>query len=90
MAKPNGPNMTLLGPPSVIKVQGDDGDDNGHRLIHDIIIPPELDLPQCMFPDDIQTYFDCQDSTSYGEVDDAMFSELNSFIPSMFQCDFTV
>lgn len=52
--------------------------------------PPELDLPQCMFPDDIQTYFDCQDSTSYGEVDDAMFSELNSFIPSMFQCDFTV
>lgn len=52
--------------------------------------PPELDLPQCMFPDDIQTYFDCQDSTSYGEVDDAMFNELNSFIPSMFQCDFTV
>ncbi|XP_024197176.1 AP2-like ethylene-responsive transcription factor At1g16060 [Rosa chinensis] len=50
------------------------------------------ELPQCTFPDDIQTYFDCQDSTSYGDGDgdDAMFSELNSYIPSMFQCDFTV
>nr|XP_011462646.1 PREDICTED: AP2-like ethylene-responsive transcription factor At1g16060 [Fragaria vesca subsp. vesca] len=48
------------------------------------------ELHQCTFPDDIQTYFDCQDSTSYGDGDDAMFNELNSFIPSMFQCDFTV
>ncbi|XP_021822580.1 AP2-like ethylene-responsive transcription factor At1g16060 [Prunus avium] len=50
---------------------------------------PELDTPQCTFPDDIQTYFDCQESSSYGEGDDLIFSELNSFMPTMFQCDFT-
>ncbi|XP_034700371.1 AP2-like ethylene-responsive transcription factor At1g16060 [Vitis riparia] len=51
--------------------------------------PPESELPRCSFPDDIQTYFECQDSGSYEEGDDVIFSELNSFIPPMFQCDFS-
>ncbi|XWS73133.1 hypothetical protein CRYUN_Cryun02cG0099100 [Craigia yunnanensis] len=42
---------------------------------------------QCNFPEDIQTYFECQDSSSYGDGDDIIFGELNSFIPPMFQCD---
>lgn len=50
---------------------------------------PEPDLPRCSFPDDIQTYFECQDSGSYEEGDDAIFSELSSFVPPMFQCDFS-
>ncbi|KAJ7955684.1 AP2-like ethylene-responsive transcription factor [Quillaja saponaria] len=49
---------------------------------------PESDLPQCTFPDEIQTYFGCDDSSSYGEGDDIIFGELNSFVPPMFQCDF--
>ena len=50
---------------------------------------PEPDLPRCSFPDDIQTYFECQDSGSYEEGDDVIFSELSSFIPPMFHCDFS-
>ncbi|XP_061355275.1 AP2-like ethylene-responsive transcription factor At1g16060 [Gastrolobium bilobum] len=50
--------------------------------------PPESELPPCTFPDDIQTYFECEDSNRYGEGDDdIMFSELNSFVPPMFHCD---
>ncbi|KAK7327763.1 hypothetical protein VNO77_21854 [Canavalia gladiata] len=49
--------------------------------------PPESELPLCTFPDDIQTYFECEDSSRYGEGDDIMFSELNSFMPPMFHCD---
>ncbi|KAH7546100.1 hypothetical protein FEM48_Zijuj01G0164800 [Ziziphus jujuba var. spinosa] len=53
------------------------------------VSPPESDPPQCTFPDDIQTYFDCQDSSSYGDHgDDIIFGELNSLMPPMFQCDF--
>ncbi|KAG8501204.1 hypothetical protein CXB51_003329 [Gossypium anomalum] len=42
---------------------------------------------RCDFPEDIQTYFECQDSSCYGNGDDLIFGELNSFGPSMFQCD---
>ncbi|KAI4344332.1 hypothetical protein L6164_011570 [Bauhinia variegata] len=55
----------------------------------DLSPPPESELPQCSFPDDIQTYFECEDSSNgYGEEDDIIFSELNSFVPPMFQCEF--
>ncbi|KAL5547601.1 hypothetical protein UlMin_002832 [Ulmus minor] len=54
--------------------------------------PPVMELgpPQSTFPDDVQTYFDnCQESSSYEDIgDDAIFGELNSFVPHMFQCDF--
>lgn len=50
--------------------------------------PAELDAPACSFPEDVQTYFECQDSSSYGEEDDMIFGDLNSFVPQMFQCDF--
>ncbi|KAF3452910.1 hypothetical protein FNV43_RR03343 [Rhamnella rubrinervis] len=51
--------------------------------------PPEsLEPPQCTFPDDIQTYFDCQETSSYENGDDTIFGELNPFMPPMFQCDF--
>lgn len=51
--------------------------------------PPESsEPPQCTFPDDIQTYFDCQEISSYGNGDDIIFGELNSLMPPMFQCDF--
>lgn len=45
---------------------------------------PELDPAPCAnIPDDIQTYFECQDSDSYGgtDADDVFFNELNSFMP---------
>lgn len=41
--------------------------------------PPESDPPRSSFPDDIQTYFDCQDSGSYTEGVDSLFADLNSF-----------
>ncbi|RDX92734.1 AP2-like ethylene-responsive transcription factor, partial [Mucuna pruriens] len=49
--------------------------------------PPESELPPCTFPDDIQTYFECEDSNRYGEGDHIMISELNSFVPPIFHCD---
>ncbi|XWS70880.1 hypothetical protein CRYUN_Cryun03dG0087000 [Craigia yunnanensis] len=42
---------------------------------------------QCSFLEDIQTCFECQDPSSYGDDDDIIFGELNSFMPPMFQCD---
>ncbi|KAF8389261.1 hypothetical protein HHK36_025954 [Tetracentron sinense] len=48
---------------------------------------PESDPPRCSFPDDIQTYFECQDSGSYVEGDDVIFGDLNSFISPIFQCE---
>lgn len=50
---------------------------------------PESEIGlQCRFPDDIQTYFECEDSNSNGEGDGhIMFSELNSFVPPLFHCD---
>lgn len=53
--------------------------------------PPlmEPDPLQCSFPEDIQTYFGCQDSSSYGEgEDEGLFGELNSLVPPIFQSDF--
>ncbi|XP_050225802.1 AP2-like ethylene-responsive transcription factor At1g16060 [Mercurialis annua] len=51
--------------------------------------PPELEQPQSRFPEDIQTFFECQDSSSYGDgSNDMIFGDLNSFVPQMFQCDF--
>lgn len=49
--------------------------------------PPESDPPRSSFPDDIQTYFDCQNSGSFVEEDDIIFGDLNSFSSSMFQCE---
>ncbi|OMO73902.1 hypothetical protein COLO4_26786 [Corchorus olitorius] len=48
--------------------------------------PPEPDVRRRSFPDDIQTYFDCQDSSSYTETDD-IFGDLNSFATPMFHCE---
>lgn len=47
----------------------------------------EPDLPRRSFPDDIQTYFDCQDLNSYAEGDDIIFGELNSFASPVFHCE---
>ncbi|KAM7252586.1 hypothetical protein ACFE04_008095 [Oxalis oulophora] len=49
---------------------------------------------QCTFPDDIQTYFECQDnsysSSTFGEGgdDNIFFGDLNSFVPPNFHCQF--
>ncbi|KAF9617905.1 hypothetical protein IFM89_039124 [Coptis chinensis] len=51
------------------------------------LTPLESDLPRCTFPEDIQTYFECQDSGSYAQGDDVMFGDLNSFSSEMFQCE---
>ncbi|MED6123298.1 hypothetical protein PIB30_047768 [Stylosanthes scabra] len=50
--------------------------------------PAECDeLPQCNFPEDIQTYFEYEDSNKYeGGDHDTLFNELHSFVP-MFHCD---
>uniref|UniRef100_A0A5B7AQG4 AP2/ERF domain-containing protein n=1 Tax=Davidia involucrata TaxID=16924 RepID=A0A5B7AQG4_DAVIN len=55
------------------------------------LTPPESDPPRRSFPDDIQTYFDCQDSSScYTEADDLIFGDLNSFASPMFQFELDV
>uniref|UniRef100_B9IM93 AP2/ERF domain-containing protein n=1 Tax=Populus trichocarpa TaxID=3694 RepID=B9IM93_POPTR len=51
--------------------------------------PSGLDPTPCSFLEDVQTYFDCLDSSNYGDQgDDMIFGDLNSFVPPMFQCDF--
>lgn len=49
--------------------------------------PDQLDLPRRIFPDDIQTYFDCQDSSKYTEDEDIIFGGLNLFATPMFHCE---
>ena len=55
-------------------------------------LPAEtLEPLQSTFPDDVRTYFDnhqCQDSSSFVDGEDGIFSELNSFMQPMFPCDF--
>lgn len=52
--------------------------------------PPESEPPRRSFPEDIQTYFDCHDSTSFTEGDDILFGDLgNTFasVPNNFHCE---
>ncbi|XP_060205297.1 AP2-like ethylene-responsive transcription factor At1g16060 [Lycium barbarum] len=49
--------------------------------------PAEPDRPRRSFPDDIQTYFDCQESSSFVEEYDVIFGDLDSFALPMFQCE---
>ncbi|KAJ6703031.1 AP2-LIKE ETHYLENE-RESPONSIVE TRANSCRIPTION FACTOR-RELATED [Salix viminalis] len=51
--------------------------------------PPESDRdpPRRSFPDDIQTFFDCQDSGSYADGDDIIFGDLHSFASPIFHCE---
>ncbi|MCD7446063.1 hypothetical protein HAX54_031546 [Datura stramonium] len=49
--------------------------------------PPEPDRPRRSFPDDIQTYFDCQESSSFIEEHDIIFGDLDSLTLPMFQCE---
>ncbi|KAG5523217.1 hypothetical protein RHGRI_035138 [Rhododendron griersonianum] len=44
--------------------------------------------PRSSFPDDIQTYFDCNDSGSYDEEDGITFGDLNSFASHIFNFEF--
>ncbi|KAL7114341.1 hypothetical protein ACP275_04G115100 [Erythranthe tilingii] len=46
---------------------------------------PDPDPPRSSFPDDIQTSFDFQDSSSFVEEHDIMFGNYDSFVSSMFQ-----
>ncbi|KAF7806573.1 AP2-like ethylene-responsive transcription factor [Senna tora] len=51
---------------------------------------PSPATPPCRFPEDIQTYFECEDSNGdVGEGDDdgTMFSEINTFVPPLFHYD---
>ncbi|GFZ07916.1 ARIA-interacting double AP2 domain protein [Actinidia rufa] len=50
--------------------------------------PPESEPPRSSFPDDIQTFFDCQDSGGFADGDDITFGDLSSFASHMFQCEF--
>ncbi|XP_022714707.1 AP2-like ethylene-responsive transcription factor At1g16060 isoform X2 [Durio zibethinus] len=49
--------------------------------------PSEPGLPRRSFPDDIQTYFECQDSSSYTESDIIFGDLINSFSTPMFHCE---
>ncbi|KAL5554684.1 hypothetical protein UlMin_042085 [Ulmus minor] len=55
----------------------------------DCLSPPsEAGPPRRSFPEDIQTYFDCQESSSYTEGDDILFGDLgNTFASPIFQCE---
>ncbi|KAF6155005.1 hypothetical protein GIB67_035752 [Kingdonia uniflora] len=48
----------------------------------------ELDPPRYNFPEDVQTYFKCQDSSSYMEGDDFVFGDLSSFTSELFDFEF--
>ncbi|KAL2338557.1 hypothetical protein Fmac_013003 [Flemingia macrophylla] len=45
-----------------------------------------VELPQCTFPDHIQTYFEYEDSNRYEDGDDVMFNEFSSIVP-FYHCD---
>ncbi|KAI0511202.1 hypothetical protein KFK09_011827 [Dendrobium nobile] len=52
--------------------------------------PPESeDKPssRCSFPDDIQTYFECNDDGSFVEGDDTIFGEIHAFEAPIFPCE---
>ncbi|KAK3011863.1 hypothetical protein RJ639_010524 [Escallonia herrerae] len=49
--------------------------------------PEESGTRRRSFPDDIQTFFDCHDSSSYAEGDDIIFGDLNSYASPMFECE---
>jgi AP2-like factor (ANT lineage) len=50
--------------------------------------PQESDTPRRSFPDDIQTYFDCQNNSgSYVESDDIIFGDLNLIASPIFHCE---
>ncbi|XP_048233542.1 AP2-like ethylene-responsive transcription factor At1g16060 [Ricinus communis] len=49
--------------------------------------PPESEPPRRSFPDDIQTFFDCQDTGSFTEGDDIIFGELDAFASPIFHCE---
>jgi AP2-like factor, ANT lineage len=47
----------------------------------------------CSFPDDVQTYFECDDVMSFAfadEVDTFLFGDLGAYAAPMFQCDLDV
>jgi AP2-like factor, ANT lineage len=47
---------------------------------------------RCSFPDDVQTYFECDDvmSFAFAEVDTFLFGDLGAYAAPMFQCDLDV
>lgn len=49
--------------------------------------PSEADLPRRSFPDDIQTYFDCHEPSSYVEGDDIIFGDLNTLASPIFHSE---
>ncbi|KAK4350164.1 hypothetical protein RND71_029477 [Anisodus tanguticus] len=49
--------------------------------------PSEPDRPRRSFPDDIQTYFDCQESSGFVEDHDIIFGDLDSLALPIFQCE---
>ncbi|KAL3835455.1 hypothetical protein ACJIZ3_010191 [Penstemon smallii] len=48
--------------------------------------PSGSDPPRSYFPDDIQTSFDFQDSSSFAEEHDIVFGDYDSLVSPMFQC----
>ncbi|KAG8379582.1 hypothetical protein BUALT_Bualt07G0103900 [Buddleja alternifolia] len=49
--------------------------------------PSERDPPRSSFPDDIQTSFDFQDSSSFAEEHGIIFGDYGSLVSPMFECD---
>lgn len=49
--------------------------------------PSDADVPRRSFPDDIQTYFDCHEPSSYAEGDDIIFGDLNTFASPIFHSE---
>ncbi|KAM0908559.1 hypothetical protein ACQ4PT_015379 [Festuca glaucescens] len=41
--------------------------------------------PQCSFPEDIQTFFGCEDGVGYTDVDGLFFGDLSAYAPPAFQ-----
>ncbi|XP_028791219.1 AP2-like ethylene-responsive transcription factor At1g79700 [Neltuma alba] len=50
-------------------------------------VTSESKPPGRIFPEDIQTFFDCHDSSSYPETDDIIFGDLSSIAAPIFHCE---
>ncbi|KAI4382008.1 hypothetical protein MLD38_008023 [Melastoma candidum] len=48
---------------------------------------PDSDFPRRSFPDDIQTFFDCNEPGGFSEGDDGIFGDLSSLASPIFHCE---
>lgn len=82
------PDSKLIRNPNHEPESSDDNESPKSEEIIEPSTPPEAIPTRRSFPDDIQTYFGCQDSGKLATEDDVIFGGLNSFINPGFYNEF--